>query len=144
MGYKLLQNKQFKVSNYVKQKAILKHIRPKSRFHLAKRLFSLYKISACMDITDGFNQDLEKLCSSSKIGANINLEEFPKDLEKVLSIEEILSSGEELELLFTSKENLPKKIAGSNIYKVGKTTKNRNKIAYFHKNKHVELDFKKV
>lgn len=103
LGYKLLKNK-IKAKSKIERLAIQKHLEPKSRWDLRKKLSQL-KITSMMDITDGLIQDLEKLSLSSQVGFVIHVEKLPKfqEISKYLSTEEILISGEELELLFTSK-----------------------------------------
>jgi thiamine-monophosphate kinase len=74
-----------------------------------------------MDITDGLIQDAGKLSQISKTIIQIDLDLLPRirEIGEFLTINEIASSGEELELLFTTDENLPKEINGVRITKIG-------------------------
>lgn len=91
----------------IQEKAMSKHLRPESRMEI----FSLLKninISAMMDITDGLIQDSEKFAEASGKSLLIYADRIPEFalLSQFLSTEEILTSGEELELLFTCTEDL--------------------------------------
>lgn len=123
-GYKLLNNK-IKPKSQIEKFAIQKHLTPKSRWDLKDKLLQL-KITAMMDITDGLVQDLKKLSLSSQVGFVVMVEKLPQfqELSKYLTIEEILTSGEELELLFTSKNQ----IKTNGIYYIGYSI---NKGIYF-------------
>lgn len=122
LGYKLLKNK-IKPKSQIEKLAIQKHLEPYARWDLRKKI-SQFKITSMMDITDGLIQDLQKLSLCSKIGFIINVEKLPqfKEISEYLTLEEILSSGEELELLFTSKE----KITIKGIYHIGYSIIDKN------------------
>jgi thiamine-monophosphate kinase len=67
--------------------------------------------SAAIDLSDGLISDLEHICESSKVGANIVLEDLPisNALRDSVSIEEAfdiaLVGGDDYELLFTVSED---------------------------------------
>ncbi len=75
---------------------------------MAKHLTRKYKISAMMDITDGLIQDSGKLALASNLRMDIEIEKIPRlaELQAYLTLDDILSSGEELELLFLSKAKI--------------------------------------
>ncbi len=81
-------------------RAETKHKRPASRFDLLDPMVGL-PIHACMDCTDGLVQDLLKLSQASRLGMRIFIENLPEysTLITRLGRNEILTSGEELELL---------------------------------------------
>jgi len=65
-------------------------------------------MNACLDISDGLALDLERLCRASKVGAEINVQDIPRHAGAMdLAIENLLSSGEEFQLLWTSHRHLP-------------------------------------
>jgi thiamine-monophosphate kinase len=105
LGYKILVDN-IKLPPSLKRDALNKHLRPISRLGISKQLCKEYNISAMMDITDGLIQDGEKLALASKLKIQIEIEKLPdlSLLQKYMSIDDILSSGEELELLFLSKD----------------------------------------
>lgn len=107
LGYKLLaDNIQLPLS--LKKEALHKHLQPSSKLEMAKHLTRKYKISAMMDITDGLIQDSGKLALASNLRMDIEMEKIPRlsELQAYMSLDDILSSGEELELLFLSKEKI--------------------------------------
>lgn len=107
LGYSYLKDN-IKLPQVLKKQAIKKHLRPESRLSISKELTRKYKISAMMDITDGLVQDSEKLALASNLEIHIDINRLPfiKEFTKYLSIDEVISSGEELELLFLSKEKI--------------------------------------
>ena len=76
------------------------------------------KLSLCaIDVSDGLLSDLRHICQTSKLDAEIHLEKIPcsavveKILKKNLALSkmDLLSSGDDYELIFTSpKKNLTK------------------------------------
>ncbi|MCP5496179.1 MAG: thiamine-phosphate kinase [Leptospiraceae bacterium] len=126
IGYKSLKRK-WQTNQKILKNATKKHLRPASRLELSYRLFQNYSIHACMDITDGLLQDSQKLSNASQLLLEINVEKLPlmhKYLE-FITLDEILSSGEELELLFLSKDNIPEMIEEIPISKIGQAKKGK-------------------
>ncbi|HNN06807.1 MAG TPA: thiamine-phosphate kinase [Leptospiraceae bacterium] len=105
-GYIHLSEKR-KLPEGVLEKAIQKHLRPESRMDIFSLLRNI-NISAMMDMTDGLIQDSEKFAAASGKSLLIYADRIPEFgfLSKCLNTDEILSSGEELELLFSSRETL--------------------------------------
>ncbi len=111
LGLKLIRKKETMQHNLPKQisnQSIQKHLRPKSKYTEFRELLNNHNISAAMDITDGLVQDSIKLASASKIGLEIWVETLPDwtRLLPYLRREEICTSGEELEILFLSKDDI--------------------------------------
>jgi thiamine-monophosphate kinase len=111
LGLKLLRKKETKQHNLPKQisnQSIQKHLKPKSKYTEFRELLKNHNITAAMDITDGLVQDSIKLASASKIGLEIWVETLPDwtRLLPYLRREEICTSGEELEILFLSKDDI--------------------------------------
>lgn len=102
---------------------IKQHLNPVSRYLMLDGL-QKYNIHASMDITDGLTQDAQRLGETSKICLEITMDLLPdfQKLQNYLTKEEILSSGEELELLILSPDLLPLEIAGIPIHKIGRAT----------------------
>lgn len=121
LGYLSLKGNK-ELPHRITRKAIQKHLRPKARLDISRKLVKLHKISAMMDITDGLIQDSEKLALASNLELIIEINKLPllSLFKKYLSIDEIISSGEELELLFLSKEKIHS-ISGCPITCIGET-----------------------
>jgi len=100
--------------------SIKKHLTPRSRALLLPFL-SNYPIHACMDLTDGLIQDSERLAIASNGQIEIMMESLPisKLAYQHLGWDEVLGSGEELELLFFSDAKLPSKLGNVKITRIG-------------------------
>ena len=70
------------------------YLEPKAHIDLGLKLSDI--ASACIDISDGLLQDLNLICQSSNVGAEIYLEKIPTSIsEKSL---ELINSGDDYEL----------------------------------------------
>ena len=145
LGYRFLQKNKIDInakgkhyhdlpayqSSTVTRKAVDKHIRPKSRLGEINKLNQKYKLSAAIDITDGLVQDAGNLASSSGTKIILSLDQLPErnELDNHLPLEKQITSGEELEILFTSPApdiHLKEK----NVYLVGVVTKGKGSEFY--------------
>lgn len=72
--------------------------------------------NSCMDISDGLLLDLSRLCKASNIGAELYSKNIPL-ADSSYPLLELISGGDDYELLFTSKEE---EVSGC--YKIGKIT----------------------
>jgi thiamine-monophosphate kinase len=140
LGLKLIRKKGAMLHNLPKQisnQSIQKHLKPKSKYTEFRKLIKNYKISAAMDITDGLVQDTIKLASASNLGLEIWVEALPdwKRLLAYVKKDEICTSGEELEILFLSKEEIKSPLAT----KIGRSIMGK-KVRFLEYGK--ELEFK--
>ncbi|GBF38876.1 thiamine-phosphate kinase [Leptospira johnsonii] len=121
LGYKILEGAHISLSSEVKKIALDRHLRPKSRLNLSRSLYSKIRIHAGMDLTDGLKQDVFKLAKSSGVKIELDLDELPFEngVKEAIGIEGVLTSGEELELLFLSPDELPSFWEGISIRKIG-------------------------
>ncbi len=114
LGYNLLRKKiRGFIPKNVQKLALKKHLEPRASIKRFPKILQNHKISAALDITDGLIQDARKLERASGLGLEIHLDQLPerKTLETYLSIEEIMTSGEELEILFLSKDKISPELA---------------------------------
>jgi thiamine-monophosphate kinase len=92
------------------ESCIRAHMDPEPRVELGRFLCDEAAASACIDISDGLDRDLTRLCRESGVGARIEETALPIDpgvlawesLMRRPPLERALSGGEEYELLFTS------------------------------------------
>jgi len=84
-----------------------RYLRPEIRFGVSSRLKDI--ASSAIDVSDGLFQDLNHICTASKVGANVFLEKVPTFLSKSLSINE-MNRGDDYEILFTSDKVNQEKI----------------------------------
>ena len=83
------------------EKNINSYLYPKARIDLGLGLIDL--ATAAIDISDGLIQDLELICNSSGVGAEIYFEKIPTSKNnKTL---ELINSGDDYELCFTADED---------------------------------------
>ena len=118
------------------------YLEPKAHIDLGLKLSGI--ASACIDISDGLLQDLNLICQSSNVGAEIYLEKIPTSIsEKSL---ELINSGDDYELCFTADEDKYEelmnvsKILNIPITLIGKTSPSKDLILYDVDNKRVELN----
>lgn len=142
LGLKLLRKKGAMLHNLPKQisnQSIQKHLKPKSKYTEFRELLKNHNITAAMDITDGLVQDSIKLASASKIGLEIWVETLPDwtRLLPYLRREEICTSGEELEILFLSKDDIHSPL----VTKIG-TALVGKKVRFLEYGKELEFKYK--
>ena len=90
-----------------------RHLRPEPRIDLALRLRELVTVNAAIDISDGLSLDLDRLCASSHVGAELSIETIPiHDDAIILSqdsgrtpMEHAWSDGEDFELILTMSQD---------------------------------------
>ena len=94
-----------------------------------------------MDISDGLQKDLQRICSASKVSIEIEVEKIPfdkklKDLYTSNLYEKIITSGEDYELLIIgSEEKLEKIHKKTEIIIIGKVVDNNSSELIFKNNK---------
>ena len=118
------------------------YLEPKAHIDLGLKLSGI--ASACIDISDGLLQDLNLICQSSNVGAEIYLEKIPTSIsEKSL---ELINSGDDYELCFTVEQDKYEelmnisKILNIPITLIGKTSLSKDLILYDVDNQRVELN----
>ena len=95
-----------------------RHRRPEPRVAVGQALRRL-GVTCCMDLSDGLALDLHRLCTESKVKADLDgLLPVARGATRVQAI----FGGEDYELLFTAPEklNLPSVVAGVAISRIGK------------------------
>jgi thiamine-monophosphate kinase len=131
LGLKLLQEKISCDDKTNYQYLINRHLQPTPRIKLGMELVK-QNIKSAIDVSDGFLADLKHICETSKLDAIINQDDIPISksaksalLENNIDSSELLSGGEDYELIFTAKKSNEKKIEdlakklGLKITKVG-------------------------
>jgi thiamine-monophosphate kinase len=80
-----------------------------------------------IDISDGLSTDLQHICEESGVGAVIEASAIPRARvgrpTELVSLDLALHGGEDYELLFTSGNRVPDKIAGVAVTKIGHVTR---------------------
>ncbi len=108
---------------------IQRHLKPDIRSSIIEKILNQFYPTAMIDISDGLLSDLNHICVLSGTGFELNIDRLPVTDELksyylesgVNSAKSALESGEEYELLFTSKIDLPDSyINNIQITKIGK------------------------
>lgn len=111
------------------KKAIKKHLSPIPRLKEAKVIANF--TSAMIDTSDGLSTDSFHLACESKVKIEIffdrlSISSEAREISKILEIpleEFVLNSGEDYELLFTSKRSVPNRILKTRITEIGMVEK---------------------
>ena len=137
LGLKELEN-----NTMLNKENIDSYLCPKARIDLGLELNSL--ASAAVDISDGLLQDLNLICISSEVGADVYLEKIPTPVsDKTI---EIVNSGDDYELCFTAdKSNLDKiltigKELNIPITQIGTTNSSRELVLYNESNEKIDFN----
>jgi thiamine-monophosphate kinase len=106
LGFRILKKKLKIKDREIYDLALKKHLSPVSRFFEMRKIQKQNTIHSMIDISDGLYQDAEKIALASRKDVFIHIEKIPQfyRLRKFLTIEQIITSGEELELLFSAKD----------------------------------------
>lgn len=108
------------------------HLRPQPKVQTGITLCN-NGIKSAIDISDGFMQDITRICKSSNVGAKIEVSKIPvhKYLKKAFPnnwLNYAMNGGEDYEILFTGPSELIKKIAEKSKTKItiiGEITKSK-------------------
>ena len=107
------------------------HFYPEIRVELGKWLAARGVASAMMDISDGLSTDLARLCSASRIAANLYADRIPavplpRAIEQRYGLDRLtlaLDGGEDYGLLFTIPKRfdsrIPKSFRGTPVTRIG-------------------------
>ncbi len=91
-----------------------KHLKFIPRIKESRYLVQNFKVNAMIDISDGLAQDLSHILKASKVGGLIYENLLPVSKE-ARNLEDVLSGGEDFELLFTLPLKEAKKIIKRNL-----------------------------
>jgi thiamine-monophosphate kinase len=118
------------------QWVIHRHVAPRPRVLIGRRIAEAGLASAMIDVSDGVATDVKRLCTASGVGARIDLAQLPcssplKELAPTRGLDPLnvaLTGGEDYELLFTVPEEKLKALehearsSGPRITRIGTTT----------------------
>ena len=88
------------------------------KVHQARRIKRLFSATAMIDISDGLLSDFTRIAEKSRVGGKIFLSQIP--CVPGVRPEEVLTSGEEFELLFTVRPKYEEVVRKANLFVVGK------------------------
>jgi thiamine-monophosphate kinase len=111
-----------------------RHLRPTPRLDLVAPLRQQVNIHAAIDISDGLSLDLDRLCASSRVGAELDLSNIPihadafrrSETTGETPLEHAWADGEDFELILTlstqDAQTLLSSEAGRSIAQIGTIT----------------------
>lgn len=109
--------------------AYLRRLRPQPRIAAGQWVRRRKLASAMIDLSDGLSTDLEHICSESRVGAEIDAAAIPRMQlatgKEPVGLDLALHGGEDYELLFTSAADVPRRVAGVRVTRIGRITKSR-------------------
>ena len=152
IGLRLLKKKIFFTKN--KKYFIKSYINPNLPVKFSEFLCKFCNSS--IDISDGIFQDLNHLLNYSKKGAFIDIEKIPLSTQlkkliekKNLNLQNVVSNGDDYQILFTSKKNNRdkifqySKISKTKVTKIGSITRDK-KLKTRNHGKVIDFDDKKM
>ena len=100
------------VSGAVGGSILGRHLRPTPRLALAHRLQQQVRVTAAIDISDGLSLDLDRLCATSGVGAELDTHRIPihqdahalSETSGRTPFQHAWSDGEDFELLITMSQ----------------------------------------
>jgi len=105
----------------------LGHFCPQPRVAVGQWLRRRRIASAMIDLSDGLSTDLEHICQESHVGAEIEAAAIPRAQvgpgKMRVALNLALHGGDDYELLFTSAAQVPSRIAGVRVTRIGRTTR---------------------
>ena len=118
------------------------YLHPKAQIELGLELVDI--ASSAIDISDGLIQDLNLICKSSDVGADVHLSMVPTSVEnKTL---ELINSGDDYQICFTASEDKSAKVnniserLGVPITEIGKITNTRELTLFDHEGNKMDLE----
>ena len=118
------------------------YLNPKAQIELGLELVDI--ASSAIDISDGLIQDLNLVCKSSDVGADVHLSMIPTSVEnKTL---ELINSGDDYQICFTASEDKSAKVnniserLGVPITEIGKITNTRELTLFDHEGNIMDLE----
>ena len=118
------------------------YLNPKAQIELGLELVDI--ASSAIDISDGLIQDLNLVCKSSDVGADVHLSMIPTSVEnKTL---ELINSGDDYQICFTASKDKSAKVnniserLGVPITEIGKITNTRELTLFDHEGNKMDLE----
>lgn len=94
-----------------------RHLRVEPRVEVGQRLAEDLGVSACIDVSDGVGRDAGRIAEASGVRLELDADLLP--LHEGCTWQHGIGDGEDYELLFTSRNDLPEDISGVSITRIG-------------------------
>ena len=129
-----------------KGKSIKKHLEPKARLDLARKLVKV-GINSMIDVSDGVASEVKHICKQSNVGAIIYADKIPiskntlNDAKKLNKnpLNFALYGGEDFELIFTAPKNKLQQLKKFDVEVIGETVDKKDGFKLIKNNKKIKL-----
>ena len=123
---------------------MLRQLAPTPRVEVGKFLSARKLATSMIDISDGLGADLHHICENGNVGARIDVDLIPVDQNISDSSEDeilrfALASGEDFELLFTSRSKKISSIKSVPVTRIGEITSNSGSVELVSRGKTIRL-----
>ncbi|MBI1741068.1 MAG: thiamine-phosphate kinase [Candidatus Koribacter versatilis] len=109
-----------------------RHFHPRARVEAGQWLRRRGLASAMIDVSDGLSTDLEHICEESGVGAVVEAGAIPRARVgrpvETVALDLALHGGEDYEVLFTSSQKIPAKVAGVPVTRIGRIARRRGMV----------------
>jgi len=112
LGLALSQGLKTTLNNDAKQYFLTRHFFPTPQIKLGQKLAEQNLSHCAIDVSDGLLADLKHICEESKLSAFIYQSKIPISNQAIknISLLDLISAGDDYELIFTAKKTAEKKI----------------------------------
>ncbi len=130
-----------------KGKSIKKHLEPKSRLELSRKLVKI-GINSMIDVSDGVASEVRHICESSKVGGIIYADKMPISKDTIADSKKIgkdaidfaLYGGEDFELVLTADKNKLSQLKKFDVSVIGEIVDKRYGIKLIRNNKKHDIE----
>ena len=127
--------------------SIEKHLKPKSRLDLARKLVKI-GINSMIDVSDGVASEVKHICDESEVGAVIYAGMIPMSKDTIIDAKKIkkdaadfgLYGGEDFELIFTASKNKFMQFKKLDVQVIGEIVNKKYEIKLIKDNKTEKIE----
>ena len=132
--------------NNLKGKSIKKHLEPKCRLDLARKLVKV-GINSMIDISDGVASEVKHICNESNVGAVIYADKIPISKDTIIDSKKLnknpfdfaLYGGEDFELIFIANKNKLQQFKKYDVTAIGEIVDKKYGIKIIRNKKEIKL-----
>lgn len=133
--------------NNLKGNSIKKHLEPRCRLDLARKLAKI-GISSMIDVSDGVASEVRHICKQSNVGAIIHADKIPISKDTIIDAEKVgktaldfaLYGGEDFELVFTANKSKLKQLKKYDVTLIGEIVDKKKGIKLIKNGKKLNLE----
>lgn len=130
-----------------KGKSIKKHLEPKARLNLARKIAKI-GVNSMIDVSDGVASEVRHICKESNAGALVYADKIPISKDTIIDAKKVgknaidfaLYGGEDFELVFTASRNKLKRLEKLDVKVIGKIVDKKKGVKLVKENKKINLE----